>query len=134
MGGGHLGSKVGVESVHLVATIEGELKKDISHAMALKAIFPAGSITGAPKKRAVEIIEEIEKKARGLYTGSIGYLGFNHKSDFNVAIRTLFADENRLYCHAGAGITAKSDPESEWQETLDKVRGIRKVLENINNP
>ena len=122
------------EVFHLVATIEGELKKDISHAMALKAIFPAGSITGAPKKRAVEIIEEVEKKARGLYTGSIGYLGFNHKSDFNVAIRTLFADENRLYCHAGAGITAKSDPESEWQETLDKVRGIRKVLENINNP
>lgn len=122
------------EVFHLVSTIEGQLRPDVSHVMALKATFPAGSITGAPKKRAIEIIQEVEQKARGLYTGSVGYLGFNYKSDFNVAIRTLYADDKRLYCHAGAGITAKSNPELEWQETLDKVRGIRKVLDSLKNP
>ena len=119
------------EVFHLVATIEGQLKADMSHTMALKSVFPAGSITGAPKKRAIEIIQEVEQKSRGLYTGSVGYIGFNFKSDFNVAIRTVYADDRRIYCHSGAGITAKSDPDLEWKETLDKVKGIRSVLESL---
>jgi len=109
---------------HLVSTIEGTLRKGVGHLDALLACFPGGSITGAPKKRAREIIAELEPCPRGLYTGAIGCLGFNGESRFNIAIRTLVAEAGELHFHVGAGIVADSVPVKEWEETLHKAAGI----------
>lgn len=109
---------------HLVSTVEGELRPEISQVEALAACFPGGSISGAPKKRALEIIRELEPAPRGLFTGAIGYFGYNGESQFNIAIRTVVIREGRAEFHVGAGITADSDPEREWEETLHKAAGI----------
>jgi anthranilate/para-aminobenzoate synthase component I len=109
---------------HLVSTIEGTLREEIDHPAALRACFPGGSITGAPKKRAREIISELESGPRGLYTGAIGCFGFNGESRFNIAIRTLVAENDELHFHVGAGIVADSVPVKEWEETLHKASGI----------
>ena len=109
---------------HLVSTIEGRLRPEINHVSALHACFPGGSITGAPKKRAREIIGELESGPRGNYTGAIGWFGFNGESHFNIAIRTAVLEEGRAHFQVGAGIVADSVPEKEWQETLDKAAGI----------
>jgi aminodeoxychorismate synthase component I len=109
---------------HLVSTIRGTLRPEISHATAVQTCIPGGSITGAPKKRATEIIRELERVPRGLYTGAIGYLGSNGESQFSIAIRTLILENGELSCHAGAGIVADSDPAAEWQETLHKVAAL----------
>ena len=109
---------------HLVSTIEGTLRKEIDHLAALRACFPGGSITGAPKKRAREIITELESGPRGLYTGAIGCFGFNGESRFSIAIRTLVAENDELHFHVGAGIVADSVPVKEWEETLHKASGI----------
>lgn len=109
---------------HLVSTIEGTLRKEVGHLDAFRACFPGGSITGAPKKRAREIITELEPCPRGLYTGAIGCLGFNGESRFNIAIRTLIAEAGELHFHVGAGIVADSVPAKEWEETLHKAAGI----------
>ncbi|MEN8737001.1 MAG: anthranilate synthase component I family protein [Akkermansiaceae bacterium] len=113
---------------HLVSTIRGTLRENISHLDALAACFPGGSITGAPKKRATEIITELEPGSRGLYTGAIGYLGFNGESQFNIAIRTLIHEKGQLAYHVGAGIVADSDPAAEFEETEHKARGVRMAL------
>lgn len=115
---------------HLVSTIRGTLAPDQSPVSALGACFPGGSITGAPKKRATEIIAELEPAPRGLYTGAIGYLGFNGESQFNIAIRTLIHENGYLDYHVGAGIVADSDPPSEFEETEHKARGVRLALES----
>ena len=109
---------------HLVSTVQGTLRPDISHAAALAACFPGGSITGAPKKRAMEIIRELEPCPRGLYTGAIGFLGANGESHFNIAIRTMTVEDGVAAFHAGAGIVADSVPEEEWDETLHKAAGL----------
>lgn len=109
---------------HLVSTVEGNLREEVSHPRALAECFPGGSITGAPKKRACEIIAEIEQEERGLYTGAIGYFGFNGESQFNIAIRTTVFDGRRAVFGAGAGIVADSIPEFEWEETCHKASGI----------
>jgi aminodeoxychorismate synthase component I len=109
---------------HLVSTVEGRLRNGVDHVSALRACFPGGSITGAPKKRAMEIIAELEPAARGLYTGAIGWFGFNGGSRFNIAIRTVVVENGQAHFHAGAGIVAESDPEAEYEETLHKARGI----------
>ena len=109
---------------HLVSTVEGRLRPDADAVTALRACFPGGSITGAPKKRAMEIIAELEPVPRGLYTGVIGYFGFNGTSQFNIAIRTVVVERGTAHFHVGAGIVADSLPEKEWQETLDKAAGI----------
>ena len=109
---------------HLVSTIQGTLRPDISHLGALRACSPGGSITGAPKKRACEIIAELEASPRGLYTGAIGYLGANGESQFSIAIRTIAIAHGSATFHVGAGIVADSDPALEWQETLHKAAGI----------
>ncbi|MGC1479303.1 MAG: aminodeoxychorismate synthase component I [Chthoniobacterales bacterium] len=109
---------------HLVSTIEGQLRPDVTHLDAVAACFPGGSISGAPKARALEIIAELEPIPRGLYTGAIGYFGFNGESQFNIAIRTAVIENARASFHVGAGIVADSIPEREWQETLDKAAGI----------
>ncbi len=109
---------------HLVSTVEGRLRADVDHVSALRACFPGGSITGAPKRRAREIIAELEPERRGLYTGAIGWLGFNGESRFSIAIRTAVFERGIAHFHVGAGIVADSDPEREWQETLDKAAGL----------
>jgi len=114
---------------HLVSTVTGTLREDVDQLGALAACFPGGSITGAPKKRAMEIIDELETMPRGLYTGAVGYLGFNGESQFNIPIRTLVRDGNSLHYHVGAGIVADSDPDEEFEETLHKAKGIKLAIE-----
>jgi aminodeoxychorismate synthase component I len=109
---------------HLVSTVKGQLRPEIDHATAFKACFPGGSITGAPKKRAREIIAELEPHPRGLYTGAIGYFGFNGQSQFSIAIRTAVQRGDTISFHAGAGIVADSIPEHEYEETLHKASGL----------
>ena len=113
---------------HLVSTVSGRLREDCGPIEALAKCFPGGSITGAPKKRAMEIIAELEEAPRGLYCGAIGYLGYNGESQFNIAIRTMVREGNRLEFHAGAGIVADSEPLKEFEETLHKAAGIRMAL------
>jgi aminodeoxychorismate synthase component I len=109
---------------HLVSTIEGRLRAEISHVQAVATCFPGGSISGAPKKKALEIIQRLEPVPRGLFTGAIGYFGFDGKSQFNIAIRTLLIRHGVAQFHVGAGITNDSLPEQEWEETLHKAAGI----------
>jgi anthranilate/para-aminobenzoate synthase component I len=109
---------------HLASTIESTLRAEVDHATAFRHCFPGGSITGAPKKRAREIIAELEPISRGVYTGALGWFGFNEESQFNIAIRTVVIEQGRAHFHVGAGIVADSRPEQEWQETLDKAAGI----------
>jgi len=114
---------------HLVSTVTGTLRPDTDDIDALAACFPGGSITGAPKKRAMEIIRELEGKPRGIYCGAIGWLGYHGESAFNIAIRTLVRDGDRLTYQVGAGIVADSDPAGEYEETLHKAAGIRLAVE-----
>lgn len=118
---------------HLVSTITGKLRHNKTATDMLKAAFPGGSITGAPKIRAMEIIEELEPSRRGPYCGSIGYIGFDGTMDTNILIRTLIYDENRISLQVGGGIVADSDPSEEYQETLDKARGVFKSFEPTEN-
>ncbi len=110
---------------HLVSTVTGQLREGADQLDALQACFPGGSITGAPKKRAMEVIAELENVPRGLYTGAMGYLGFNGESQFNIAIRTLVREGQTLSYGVGAGIVADSIPEMEYEETLQKATGLR---------
>jgi para-aminobenzoate synthetase component 1 len=113
---------------HLVSTIKGELADGCDHIDCLRACFPGGSITGAPKIRAMEIIEELEPCRRKIYTGSMGYLGFNGETDLNILIRTMLHINGTYYFNVGGGIVADSDPEMEYDETLHKGRGIMQAL------
>lgn len=114
---------------HLVSTIHGKLRTDKTAIDLLRACFPGGSITGAPKVRAMEIIEEIEPSRRAAYCGSIGYIGFDGSMDTNILIRTLTYEPTRITFKVGGGITAESDPAAEYQETLDKAKGIFESFE-----
>ncbi len=114
---------------HLVSTIVGKLSKNKSQVDCLKACFPGGSITGAPKIRSMEIIAELERIKRNVYCGTIGYFGFNGISDFNIAIRTVLIDNGRLIFNSGGGITYDSCPEKEYYETINKVKSFFEVLE-----
>lgn len=113
---------------HLVSTVEGVLPPDRGVVDLLEASFPGGSITGAPKIRAMEIIDELEGLKRSLYTGSIGYISLNGDADLNIVIRTFIIKNNRAYFQVGGGIVADSEPEKEYQETLDKARALLKSL------
>lgn len=113
---------------HLVSTIEGELMDDISSCRCIKECFPGGSITGTPKIRATEVIEEIEGLKRNLYTGCIGYFDFNGNSDFNIVIRTIVKKGDKAYFGVGGGITFDSVEEDEYNETLDKAKALMRVL------
>jgi len=110
---------------HLVSTVKGTLRGNEDALSALAACYPGGSITGAPKKRAMEIIAALEPGPRGIYCGAIGWLGFNSESQFNIAIRTLVREGGNLSYHVGAGIVADSVPEAEFEETMHKGEGIR---------
>ncbi|WP_231730922.1 aminodeoxychorismate synthase component I [Lacimicrobium alkaliphilum] len=113
---------------HLVSTVEGRLKSDSSPLDLLRGAFPGGSITGAPKIRAMEIIEELEPHRRSIYCGSIGYLSADGRMDTSICIRTLLCENHQLHCWAGGGIVLDSDAGMEYQETLDKVNKILPVL------
>lgn len=112
----------------LVATVEGRLDSRCNAVDLLRACFPGGSVTGAPKVRSMQIIEELEPVRRGIYTGAIGYLGFDGNADMSIAIRSVVCHKNRAWFHAGGGITIDSDPEAEYRETLDKARALLKAL------
>jgi len=114
---------------HLVSTVRGQLRSGLDAVDVLRACFPGGSITGAPKKRAMEIIEMLEPVSRGLYCGSIACLGFNGECRMNIVIRTLIRENHSIHYHVGAGIVADSDPEKEYEETLHKARGLQTALE-----
>ena len=115
---------------HLVSTIVGKLKPDHQASDLLRGAFPGGSITGAPKIRAMEIIDELEPQRRSLYCGSIGYLSACGNMDTSITIRTLVCEQNKIHCWAGGGIVADSDVDAEYQESLDKVNKILPILKN----
>ena len=115
--------------MHIVSNVEGELRDGENALSVLKASFPAGTVSGAPKVRAMEIIDELEPTKRGIYAGAVGYLGFNGDMDMAIAIRTAVLKDGRLYVQAGAGIVADSDPDSEWEETRSKARAILRAAE-----
>ncbi len=115
---------------HAVATVAGQLRKEITFCACLKAMFPGGSITGAPKIRSMEIIDETEPTARGVYTGSIGFLGIDRSACLNIAIRTIIIKDNTAFAQTGGGIVADSDPQAEWAETITKARAL---LAGINS-
>jgi len=117
---------------HLVSTITGTLKDDEDPVSLLKACFPGGSITGAPKLRAMEIIEELEPHRRGVYCGSIAYIGFDGNMDSNITIRTMVYSDNRLRFWAGGGIVADSNVDAEHQEILDKAAAMFKLVEHLH--
>lgn len=114
---------------HIVSRVVGKLRKDCDCYDALRAVFPAGTVSGAPKVRAMEIIEESEPTKRGPYAGAVGYFSYNGNADFAITIRTLIADGDRCHIQAGGGIVADSIPENEWFETEHKARALMKALE-----
>jgi para-aminobenzoate synthetase component I len=114
---------------HLVSTVEGHLRPEIDALDAVRACIPGGSISGAPKKRACEIIAELEPCPRGIYTGLIGYFDASDDATFSLAIRTMVQEGNRLHFSVGSGITAGSVPASEYDETLHKASGLQLALE-----
>ena len=116
---------------HLVSTITGRIREDISALDLLAGCFPGGSITGAPKKRAMEIIAELEKVPRTIYCGSIGYISANGRMDTNIAIRTLLAENNKLHCWGGGAIVSDSQADSEYLESLAKVSLLMDTLAKL---
>ena len=114
--------------MHLVSHVEGELRDDVDGLDAVAATFPAGTLTGAPKIRAMEIIDELERCRRGPYGGAVGYVGFSGDLDLCITIRTMMIREGRIHLQAGGGIVADSDPEREYQETLNKARAMKAAV------
>ena len=117
--------------MHIVSNVEGKLKPNMDAIDVLKATFPAGTVSGAPKVRAMEIIEELEPTKRGIYAGAVGYLGFNGDMDVAIAIRTAVIKDQKLYVQAGAGIVADSVPQSEWDETQNKAKAVIRAAEMV---
>ena len=117
--------------MHIVSNVEGKLKPGMDAIDVIKATFPAGTVSGAPKVRAMEIIDELEPSKRGIYAGAVGYLGFNGDMDVAIAIRTGVIKDNMLYVQAGAGIVADSVPDSEWMETQNKARAVLRAAELV---
>jgi anthranilate synthase component 1 len=115
--------------MHIVSNVEGRLKPGQDAIAVLKATFPAGTVSGAAKVRAMELIDELEPTKRGVYAGAVGYLGFNGDMDLAIAIRTAVVKDGRLYVQAGGGIVADSVPASEWQETQNKARAVLRAAE-----
>ena len=117
--------------MHIVSNVEGKLKPGLSALDVLRASFPAGTVSGAPKVRAMEIIDELEPSKRGIYAGAVGYLGFNGDMDLAIAIRTAVVKDGTLFVQAGAGIVADSVPANEWMETQNKALAIVRAAEML---
>ncbi|MCG6535273.1 MAG: anthranilate synthase component I family protein, partial [Syntrophales bacterium LBB04] len=114
--------------MHLVSNIQAQLAEGRDAFDVLKATFPAGTLTGAPKIRAMEIIDELELTRRGPYGGAVGYFSFNGNMDFCITIRTIMLKDGRIFIQAGAGIVADSDPEKEYLETMNKAQGMKEAI------
>ena len=110
--------------LHMVSNVQGRVREDLDAIDVLKATFPAGTLSGAPKIRAMEILDELEPTKRGVYGGAVGHIGFFDNMDLAIAIRTAVIKNQQLYVQAGAGIVADSDPDSEWVETQNKMRAV----------
>ena len=117
--------------MHIVSNVEATLKPGLNAMDVLKATFPAGTVSGAAKVRAMEIIDELEPTKRGIYAGAVGYLGFNGDMDLAIALRTAVVKDNMLYVQAGAGIVADSVPDNEWMETQNKARAVLRAAEMV---
>ncbi|MEQ1582919.1 MAG: anthranilate synthase component I [Candidatus Nitrotoga sp.] len=117
--------------MHIVSNVEGTLKPGLDAIAVLKATFPAGTVSGAPKVRAMEIIDELEPSKRGIYAGAVGYLGFNGDMDLAIAIRTAVIKAGVLYVQSGGGLVADSVPASEWTETQNKARAVLRAAEMV---
>ncbi len=118
--------------MHIVSNVRGRLRPELDSFDVFRATFPAGTLSGAPKIRAMEIIDELEPSRREVYGGAVGYFSFSGNMDLAIAIRTLQIEKDQLYLQAGAGIVADSDPEMEYQETLNKARGVKRAIEMAN--
>jgi len=118
--------------MHIISRVIGKLKPGLSVIDAFKSAFPAGTVSGAPKIRAMEIINELEPEKRGIYSGAVGYFDFRGNMDMCIAIRTLVANKERLFYQAGAGIVADSDPKSEYQETVNKTGALRRAIQEAD--
>ncbi|MCL1886387.1 MAG: anthranilate synthase component I [Betaproteobacteria bacterium] len=133
----HVTEKMAIEKYshvqHIVSHVEGILKPNLSNLDVLKATFPAGTLSGAPKVRAMEIIDELEPVKRGIYGGACGYLSFGGEMDLAIAIRTGVIHKDMLYVQAGAGIVADSQPQAEWQETENKARAVIRAAEQVQD-
>lgn len=115
--------------MHIVSNVKGKLKNEANYADIIKATFPGGTITGAPKVRTMEIIEELEPTRRGIYTGSIGWIGFDENMELNIVIRTMIAKDGFGYVQSGAGIVIDSNPDYEYKEALKKARALVQAIE-----
>lgn len=118
---------------HIVSSVEGTLKEGMTNLDVMRATFPAGTLSGAPKVRAMEIIDELEPRKRGIYGGAVGYLSFGGEMDLAIAIRTGIVKDGNLYVQAAAGIVADSDPEAEWRETEAKARAVIRAAEQVQD-
>lgn len=119
--------------MHIASIVESEIRDDKTALDVLKSTLPVGTLSGAPKVRAMQIIDELEPVKRGVYGGAMGYLGWNNSMDMAIAIRTALVKDGQLHVQAGAGIVADSDPDSEWEETLSKARALIRALQMAQN-
>lgn len=119
--------------MHIVSNVQGKIKPGLDAIDVLKATFPAGTLSGAPKVRAMEIFEDMEPDKRGIYSGAIGYIGWNGNMDTAIAIRTALIKNDTVHIQAGAGIVADSVPRKEWEETMNKGRAVFKAVEMAHN-
>jgi len=127
-----VGEQFGIERyshvMHIVSEVTGQLKPEMSYADVLRATFPAGTVSGAPKIRALEVIREFEPVKRNVYSGAVGYIGWHGDADTAIAIRTAVIQDGRLHVQAGAGIVYDSDPQKEWEETMNKGRALFRAV------
>ena len=119
--------------MHIVSQVEGRMKPGLDAYDLMRATFPAGTVSGAPKVRAMEIIEELEGQRRGLYAGAAGYFSYDGSMDTCIAIRTLLMQEDQIYVQAGAGIVADSDPATEYQECVNKAQALLVAVERAES-
>ena len=118
--------------MHMVSNVEGTVEPSLTPMQLLRATFPAGTVTGTPKVRAMEIIDELEPEGRGVYAGAVGYLGFQGNIDLAIAIRTGIVKDGQLHVQAAAGIVADSIDEAEWRETQNKARALLAAAEQVH--
>ena len=117
--------------MHITSNVTGQVKPGTTAMDVLRATLPAGTLSGAPKIRAMEIIDELEPVKRGVYGGAVGYIGWNGNMDTAIAIRTAVIKDGKLYVQAGAGVVADSVPELEWKETINKARAIFRAVDLV---
>jgi anthranilate synthase component 1 len=117
--------------MHITSNVVGQVKQDMSAVDVLKATLPAGTLSGAPKIRAMEIIDELEPVKRNIYGGAVGYIGWNGNMDMAIAIRTAVIKDNQLHVQAGGGVVADSVPELEWEETMNKARAVMRAASMV---